>query len=165
MEIKEILVPIDFSECTKPTMEYALLFQQRYGARLVLLHVLSKAFEVYATETSPAEGLFMHSGDVLIYRGTGGQEVRRDFGMETQWKLKDLVPVSLHDQVQTEVRVGDPSVEIVRLAYELRVDMIIMGTHGRTGLSHLVMGSVAERVVRYSPVPVLTVRPASQPCA
>ena len=73
-------------------------------------------------------------------------------------RLHDLVPQAFHNTWGVEIAAGHPAEAIVRVAQERKADLIVMGTHGRTGLQHVLLGSVAEKVVRLAPCPVLTVR-------
>ena len=84
--------------------------------------------------------------------------IRRDSGEAALTRLRDLVPEAFRGPWGVEIAVGRPADTIVRLARERNADLIVMATHGRTGLEHVVMGSVAEKVVRLAPCPVLTVK-------
>jgi nucleotide-binding universal stress UspA family protein len=84
--------------------------------------------------------------------------VRHDYREVTLTRLRDLVPEAFRGTWEVEIAVGRPADTIVRLARERNVDLIVMATHGRTGLGHAVLGSVAEKVVRLAPCPVLTVK-------
>jgi len=166
MNVKKILVPTDFSEYSNEALQYALMFLENSQGEIILLHVLPKAFEVYTTDIGSDEQLFRTREDETGLTGGGfthhdyeRREIRRDLTEEARVKLLDLVPIASQKQVEIEIRVGEPYQEILNIAQEQSVDMIVMGTHGRTGLSHLLMGSVAERVVRQSTVPVMTLSP------
>jgi nucleotide-binding universal stress UspA family protein len=165
MKLKKILGPMDFSEGSKEALRYALMLQEQYQSHLILLHVLSRAFETYTVAEGQVPGqrfVPTPGGGVLLYPDPSGKQIRRDLVEEAHWKIKDLVPVAQKERFQSEIRIGDPADEILKVAKEEGVDLIVMGTHGRTGLPHLWMGSVAERVVRLSPVPVLTIRPLAK---
>ncbi len=82
----------------------------------------------------------------------------QDHHEEALTHLRDLMPASFHGAWEVEVAAGLPADIIVRVAHERGADLIVMGTHGRTGLPHMLLGSVAEKVVRLPPCPVLTVR-------
>jgi universal stress protein A len=166
MGVEKILVPMDFSEHAQQAFHYALMLRQKYGGEIILLHVLSKAFEVYL---EAGERRFVVSGyefgideGIFTYVNPAGKEIRRDLREEAHAKLQELIPASLQQHIHTQVKIGDPAQEILATVREHGVDLIVMGTHGRTGLSHLWLGSVAERVVRLSPIPVLTLRPAEK---
>jgi universal stress protein A len=141
MNVRHILAPTDFSENSKQAVTYAFELAQKLHAKLSLLHVIE--VPVYAIEVAlPLEGL--------------EQDARRE--------LARLLPEAetAHVAVTRLVVMGVPSQRILETAADEQVDMIVMATHGRTGLSHLIMGSVTERVVRTSPCPVLTIRPPGE---
>jgi nucleotide-binding universal stress UspA family protein len=147
--ITRILVPTDFSADADTALAYALDIASRFQATVHLLHVVDDplASGVWSTEVSTAE-----------IAGLQATLVR-----DAEQRLRELVP----DQgtVSTEVRTGHAAAQILEVARERNNDLIVMGTHGRTGLAHLLMGSIAERVVRLAPCPVLTMRAAGVPQA
>jgi nucleotide-binding universal stress UspA family protein len=146
--IKTILLPTDGSECSAKALAYALSFAEQYGGCVVALHVIDQRWE------EQTRVVLAEVGQDLPQRIRKGyeEEARRILGEITDAVSKIGVPVV------SKVLTGIPSEEIVRIAQELPADIIIMGTHGRAGVSHLLLGSVAERVVRRAPCPVLTVR-------
>jgi nucleotide-binding universal stress UspA family protein len=89
--------------------------------------------------------------------------VRQDLSDEALTRLHDLVPEACRGTWEVGIAIGRPADTIVRFAREHNVDLIIMATHGRTGLEHMVLGSVAEKVVRLAPCPVLTVKYTGNP--
>lgn len=138
--LKNILVPHDFSETSDAAMQYAVALARTFGAKLEVLHVSDKARFEMATEFPLGLDLSLEDAireHLLKIMAT------RDF--------TELKPAF-------EVRTGTPYLEIVRYAKDRNVDLIVMGTHGRGFVAHAVMGSVAEKVVRHAPCPVLTVR-------
>ena len=143
IKIETILCPIDYSEGSLEALNYALHFALREPARLCIMHVIDVR---YLESYTPLEVANPDS--------------------ETVSRMKDelvgRVPENLRAKVNLEavVAVGIPVIEIIDTAKEKAADVIVMGTHGRTGLAHVIMGSVAENVVRRSPCPVLTVRQA-----
>jgi len=139
--IRKILVPIDFSDCSKKALQYALPLAKRYDAALTLLNVVP--VPPWAVGEASA-GEFFPS----LQRTSGEQE------------LGKLVAEVVRGEVtaHTVVRNGSPTLEIVEVAKSLPADIIIISTHGRSGLMHAFLGSVAEHVVRHSPCPVLVVR-------
>jgi universal stress protein A len=145
MEVRHLLVPTDFSEGSKPALEYALGLAQTFGAKLTLLHVVE--LPSYLTDAHTAVHLSMAMRDVM--QGSAQRE------------LAHLLPEGWGAAVEVahQVALGVPHQKILATAVAEQVDWIVMATHGRTGLSHLLMGSVAERVVRTAPCPVLTIRP------
>jgi universal stress protein A len=143
MDIKRILVPIDFSAGSLKALASACDLGQRFGAELVLLHVVEP---IYVPDPYVAA-----SPEVL----------------ETRWNAAKMEMARLRAdlerqgrRVRTLVRDGAPSQIIVDTARSTDTDLIVMGTHGRTGLAHMWIGSVAEKVVRTAGCPVLTVRGA-----
>ena len=148
MEFKRILAPTDFSAFGEVGLQAAAELASRVGARLTLLHVIAEGeLEALATARQPRHPVDLVYQDIetaLVdqFRRVVPAEVRRDLAVEAV------------------VTVGTAAVEIVRTARLKGADMVVMGTHGRTGLARMVMGSVTEQVVRRAPCPVLTVRPA-----
>ncbi len=166
MPFKHLLVPTDFSEPANGALRYAIEEAVLHRARLTLLHVLPADTQTdvhYVTGAPLAgpEGGF----DVLAGGRVGGSApvappeiVRRDLSAEVQTQLRDLVANAFRGPWEVEVALGHPADTIVRVAQERGVDLIVMSTHGRTGLQHVLLGSVAEKVVRLAPCPVLTVK-------
>jgi nucleotide-binding universal stress UspA family protein len=147
---KTILVPHDFSSSANHAAAIARDEAKTHGAKILLLHVvdLPSSFQPHT---------------VIVPDDTGAPINVKDFAVkQAEQHLADLSARLGKDGVsaQTFVRIGKPEDEIVRFAQENNVDLITMGTHGRTGLAHMLVGSVAERVVRTSTVPVLTIRHA-----
>ena len=141
MRIATILVPVDFSASSVPACEFALDLAARFGARVNLLHVIENNtlpdFEKFPLVRNPQNLIAKVKKDLVVLARKGGHPV---------------VPV------QAEVRVGSPWQEIVAAASRLNADLIVLPTHGYSGLKHLLLGSVAERVVRHAPCPVLVLR-------
>ena len=138
MMAKKILVPTDFSTTTKAAMQLATSLARDSGAALVILHV----------EEPP----MAYGGGEFYY---GIQEPDQD---ELLRMLHEFVPADPAVPYVHRSVTGDPAHTIVRVAEEEDVDMIVMASHGRTGLTRLLMGSVAEVVVRHAKCPVLTVK-------
>jgi nucleotide-binding universal stress UspA family protein len=139
-DTKAILVPTDLSDRSRPGLEYAIEMANRLGAKVHLLHVLEPATAfpvIYAGIVSEAE--FMGRREEAVSKAL------------TQF-AGDYAP-----RVELAQRIGTPFVEVIRFARERGVDLIVMTTHGRTGVTHMLIGSVAERVVRKAPCPVLVV--------
>jgi universal stress protein A len=139
--LKRILVPVDFSDCSKKALAYAVPFAKQFGAEIVLTHVVHPF--IPAPELTPIQT------DAIIAEMRGG-------GKSELEKLR----LSITDDVKitTVLRVGHPAHEIVKAAAETDADLILLSTHGRTGLGRVFFGSVAEHVTRYARCPVLTVR-------
>jgi nucleotide-binding universal stress UspA family protein len=138
LPIHTILHPTDFSTWSKSAFDLACALARDYHARLVVVHVKPPQLmggEVHALITTP-------------------EEVNRELRAE----LDELQPHDPAVKVERVLKEGDAAEEILRLAKEIASDVIVVGTHGRTGLSRVVMGSVAEAVSREAPCPVLTVK-------
>ena len=145
IEIRSILAPTDFSAHSERAVRYACGLAERLGAELHLLHVLS---EILPAGPDP---LLMPVMPPEYY------EENEERARETLGRL--LQPAwGSPRSVVTAVRWGSPVEAIVAYAVDLKVDLIVIATHGRTGLSHVLLGSVAERIVREAPCPVLTIR-------
>ncbi|HEX5057980.1 MAG TPA: universal stress protein [Kofleriaceae bacterium] len=149
---KTILVPHDFSSSANHAVAIARDEAKAHGANLLLLHVID-----LPTAIKP---------DITIVPDENGAPINiKDYAIkQAEAHLADLAARVAKDGVaaQTFLRIGKPEDEIVKFATENKVDLIAMGTHGRTGLEHLLVGSVAERVVRMSPCAVLTIRSAKE---
>jgi universal stress protein A len=145
-----ILVPTDFSPASERVLAYARALAERFGASLHLLHVVEDP--VMAAAWSEA-----YAFDVA------GLQAR--FREEAERRLTEVAASLTGVTVTTDVLDGSPARTIAAAAGDKGMDLIVMGTHGRSGLSHLLLGSVAERVVRSAPCPVLTVREAVTPLA
>jgi len=146
MGIRQILAPTDFSEFSKQAVQWAYELAQTFGAKLALLHVIE--------ELPPYIGFIPPGGAATVLEH-----------LERQARLDLAQPLAKAEDVKVEVIcqavVGTPYHKILEVAAAEKVDLIVMATHGRTGLSHLMTGSVAERVVRTAPCPVLTIRPTA----
>jgi len=142
IEIHKILCPLDFSEYAEHALLYAKAFARAHGAELLLLHVIETPVAYMAPDVVlPAETLESQRV-ACTEKLTAMAAAVRDEHAATTWLLVD----------------GNPLVLIVETAASHNVDLIVMGTHGRTGLAHVLLGSVAETVVRRAPCPVLTVK-------
>jgi len=147
MEIRHLLVPTDFSEASQQALAYAVGVARACGAKLTLLHVVE--LPSYVTD-----------GHAPAHQSTA---LRDELRAAAHRELARLLPegAGILVEIARQVVVGVPHQQIVETAVAARADWIVMATHGRTGLSHLVMGSVAERVLRTAPCPVLTLRAAA----
>jgi len=143
--LQTILVPTDFSETSDGAVRYGRALAEAFSSRLHLLHVVpdpyAQPWSVEATGISIAE---------LVV--SWEQDARR--------RLEAVIPAAERAAVPVELAVctGHPFLEIIRYAKEHNADLIVMGTHGRGPVAHMFLGSVAEKVVRKAPCPVLTVR-------
>jgi nucleotide-binding universal stress UspA family protein len=158
-----ILIPTDFSPAANHALGIAFEEAAQHQTELTMLHIMQHhaATEVYYIKGAPENqfGFESEIGGTLPSPQIAHPEmIRRDHNEEALAQLRDLVPDSFTRPWHVQVAIGDPADAIVRIAQEIGADLIVMGTHGRTGLQHVFLGSVAEKVVRHSPCPVLTVR-------
>jgi len=142
-KIKAILVPVDFTEYSNKAVDYAVVIASQFRAKILLLHVIEQ-FTYSVTDTIQ---MVNHYAALKAVAEPLMESLRRGVSRKG-------VPVN------TLVARGNPYLKIVEQARKSRSNLIVMGTHGRTGIPHLVIGSVAERVIRLAPCPVLTVRGA-----
>ncbi len=144
INIKKILVPTDFSEFGEQALLYGSELAKRFGAELHLLNVVQDAVAMF-----PEPNMM----------GTSMNDLVADMQHLAKKQLAEMpnIPGSKDLQVVRQVRVGPAFLEIVRYAKKTGIDLIVIGTHGRTGIKHMLLGSVAEKVVRKAPCPVLTV--------
>jgi len=165
MAFRHVLVPTDFSEPANHALRVAMEEATLHNAKVTLLHVQPSdtGTDVYYVSGAPAAGL--EAGFDVVAGGRLGMSpvseptvVRRDSSDEALAKLHELVPKGFPGTWQVALAVGRPADAIVRLAQERHVDLIVMATHGRTGLGHVLLGSVADKVVRLAPCPVLTIK-------
>lgn len=142
IKIKRILVPTDFSEPGKSALLYAVAFADQFGAAVDLIHVV---------EPPPP-------GALLNY--TPLQELKDSLRSDAEEQMEELHEAwaDYAFPVNRLIVEGHPFVEILRHAKESETDLIVMGTHGRGAIAHMLLGSVTERIVRKAPCPVLTVR-------
>jgi nucleotide-binding universal stress UspA family protein len=143
-DIRTILLTTDFSDTSKKAFDPALTLARRFGAKIVLAYV----------EEDRLPPL------VIEYMAVGVEEIlgqQREIAADRLKELAATLPDEV-GEVEPVVALGTPHVEIVRLAEEHEVDLIVMATHGRGYISHAILGSTAERVLRRSPCPVLIVR-------
>jgi universal stress protein A len=143
--IKTILVPIDFSDASAAARRYACALARAFGSDVHLLHVVQDPY----VQPWAAEAFGVSLAGVL-----------ERWEQDAKTQLDGMRPSGeMADRIHCVTRVGHPFVEIVNYAAEHAIDLIVMGTHGRGPVAHMLLGSVAERVVRRAPCPVLTVRP------
>lgn len=140
--IKRILYPTDFSEASQEALKYALFLAKSFSAHLLLLHLVEP---VYTTAIA---------GDSLELVGQLESRIEED----AQKKLQEISNQVKYEKIEALVLRGRAFSGIIETTKEKTIDLIVMGTHGRSGLSHLLMGSTAEKVVRKSSCPVLTVK-------
>jgi universal stress protein A len=142
LTLNKILVPVDFSEFSLKAAHYAVCFAEQFGATINLFYALEQPSYISGT-------------DGIVITLPEGELVRH-----AQEKLRAIASneLKMTGSVKLEVRVGRPYEEIVKYAKEMQIDLIIIATHGYTGLKHAFLGSTTERVVQHAPCPVLVVR-------
>jgi nucleotide-binding universal stress UspA family protein len=147
LTLKTVLVPTDFSEASESALRYGKAMAEAFGASLHVVHVM--------------EDLLAHAWAAEVYVSSMPQ-LRDEIEKESQQRLGTLLTDGERKALRAETALlaGNPFLEIIRYAKTHGVDLIVMGTHGRGPIAHMLLGSVAEKVVRKSPCPVLTVREA-----
>lgn len=141
--LRKVLVPVDFSDPSRKAVRYAKVFAQQFEASITLLHTVEPL-------TYPPDFAFVP----LL-----PPDVEEKRTQEIQNQLENLAKsVGADIQVNSVLRTGRPWQEIVRFAKEDDTDLLVISTHGYTGLKHALLGSVAEKIVRHAPCPVLVVR-------
>jgi nucleotide-binding universal stress UspA family protein len=153
LHLKRILAPTDFSEHSNHALRYAAGLAQQFGATLVLLHVVSnEALESISKAHVPPVPVDKVYEDLT-------REIHEQYAMHVASEVRKAL------EIEILVLPGAPFVEIIRVARLKGADVIVMATHGRTGLSHALVGSVTEKVVRKAPCPVLSIRPVGSEAA
>lgn len=161
LEFKRVLCPVDLSKFSLEALRLAVKVAESADAMLDILHVIHNPFdEMYfgaITQTDPA----------LIDAYAAEPQKRAKILRATEEHSEVLLKQFCHDEVKGlakvryHIRDGDPFEGIVDAAEDFMTDLIVLSTHGRTGIRRLVIGNVAEKVVRHAPCPVLTVKPAA----
>jgi universal stress protein A len=142
LKLKRIMVPIDFSKASINALKYAIPFAEESGASLYLVHVVEPA-----SFLNDLPSVALAKPDEAVAKAAKEKLVAL-----ANEEIEELIPV------YPQIRIGRAYEEITVLAKSLNVDLIIIATHGYTGLKHAFLGSTAERVVRCAPCPVLVVR-------
>ena len=143
IQLTRILLPSDFSELSSAATKYACALADQFNAELHMLHV-------HESVVIPEYAMGI-DWDKLTQDAKKDADARMDKLLDPAWaEGKTIIKATLS---------GPPFLEIIRYAKELEIDLIVIATHGRSGVAHMLIGSVAERVVRKAPCPVLTVRP------
>jgi len=147
LSIKSVLVPTDFSDASATALTYGMGVADAFGASLHLVHVM--------------EDLLAHAWAAEVYVAAA-PNLREEIERESRQRLDSMLPEADRERLRAEIALlsGNPFLEIIRYAKAHDIDLIVMGTHGRGPIAHMLLGSVAEKVVRKSPCPVLTVRDA-----
>jgi len=144
-EIKNILFPLDFSSASEKVLPYARYMAEKLGAKLYLMFVVEELAK-YANFYVPHSAL---------------DNLEEEMLEAAKKKMENFVAQHLEDStnLETIITLGDIAEEIIRAVEEKEIDLIVMGTHGRKGLEKILLGSVAERVVKKAPCPVMTINP------
>jgi len=144
MEIKKILCATDFSESSLNSLSYAVDLAKRYGAKLYLIHVI---YDVVKTSSWYVPHVSL-------------DEMYKDMTKDAKAQLEKTFIDEMRGfkDIEHVVLTGNPYQEISRFAEENKIDLIVIGTQGKTGLDRMLFGSTAEQVVRHAPCPVITVR-------
>jgi universal stress protein A len=140
-EFKTVLCPTDFSEASGRAIEYGARFVRLSEGLLLIAHVIHIPTEQYRDEAGEVLGF-----DVLKRRA------------EAQLSQACDRYAGGYHRTQLLLDIGDPFTQLMAIASDQRVDLIVTATHGRSGIGHLIMGSVAEKIIRHAPCPVLVVR-------
>ncbi len=144
LKISKILVPLDFSEYSKMALDYAIAFAKKFQSELILVYVIEPI--VYPSDF----GL----GQIPI------NQVDFEIQSKAEEELRKIINEKIPQEIKANyiVKTGKPFIEIINTAEETKSELIIIASHGHTGIEHILFGSTAEKVVRKSPVPVLTLR-------
>ncbi|MDR4503415.1 MAG: universal stress protein [Candidatus Scalindua sp.] len=145
IKIKRILFPTDFSPCAEHALKYALTFASEHKAKLYVMHVVG---DFYSPSVTGENGEPADPPDF------------KKMEAEAKKAIQQLIPERFMEELEVEniIVQGTPFREIVKSAKKYNVDLITIATHGRKGISHMLMGSTAERVVQMAPCPVLTIK-------
>lgn len=146
IKLQKILCSVDFSECSLEALNYAIHLALRENATLYLIHIVDSRIYDYGGPIYEPEATVIQP------------KMDQEFNDRLKDKLLEKVPKEMKEKVETVISFGVPFLEILKTAKGYDIDLIVMGTHGRSGLLHILIGSVAEKVVRKAPCPVLTVR-------
>jgi len=161
-----ILVPVDFSTYSANALRYAVGIADRFASSIMVLHVIPRETTTHAVyqHLGYRDLPFMFLDPMRPQSAPAvppevAEDVVVDLREQAYTALQAFLPTQIaHHAVELRVLVGHPFARILETAVHEKVALIVLGTHGRTGLAHLIMGSVAERVVRLAPCPVLTVQ-------
>ena len=144
LEIKKILVPIDFSDYSKSSLKYATNFANKFNAGITLIYVVEPV--IYPPDFS--------MGQIAI------PSVNAEWDLKAKEELEKLGKQEIPESIKVSIliKTGKPFLEIIDTAADENIDLIIIATHGHSGVEHILFGSTAEKVVRKAPCPVLTLR-------
>jgi len=146
IQIQRILFPTDFSDLAQCAWEYASGVAEKFGAELYCLHVVDDAYQYWST-----------LGPESIPIGPPPEDLMQ-LGRSRMERFRTEHLQGLPRPVTTQVAMGRPFAEIIAYAREQKIDLIVMGTHGRGAIAHALLGSTTEKVVRKAPCPVMTIR-------
>jgi nucleotide-binding universal stress UspA family protein len=154
--MKKILIAIDYDASADHIAQEGYALAKAMKAQPILLHVTSDGSNFYSTNYSPIMGFGIFSNETMVEKDSAValRKFAMEFLEETKRKLND-------DSIETIVENGESAENIVAVSEELKADMIVMGTHARKGLSKMILGSVAEKVLHHSKVPMLII-PAAE---
>lgn len=142
IRINRILVAVDFSESSRKALQYAVGFAKEFGGSITLVHVLNVPYG---------------AGEAAMV--VEFEAFQKSFHLDAEKKMASLLAEFAGSvEADTVITTGGPYREIIKLADERQIDLIVVGTHGRTGIGHFLLGSTAERIVRHAHTPVLVVR-------
>ena len=144
INIKKILCPVDFSDCSKIALDYSVSLAKKYEAQILILHVVETSF--------PDPEYIAICEDM--------EKIHTQLTIQAETKISKLKENLINEKIKTTpiISTGKPFVEIIKCCKENNVDLVVIGSHGQSGLSHILFGSTAEKVVRKSPCGVLTVK-------
>jgi len=149
MLVRRILIPVDYSDTSKTALDYGTELALKFGAAIDIVHVWDRP--TYVTDAV----LVQRPGEA--HKPIG--ELIRENAQRDMTEFLSRVTIPEGVSMQSRLLSGEPSATLVEELKKGQHDLVVLGTHGRTGFAHLLLGSVAERLVRLSPVPVLTVPP------
>ena len=148
MSFKEVVVPTDFSEHSMRAVDYAVEIAQKFDSNLHVVYIIEPLLQVADVSWSSVDFEQLNKA----HKESAEKQIAK--------VIEESVPEGV--QASSEILFGKPFVEIVKYARDQNADLIVMATHGRGAISHILMGSTAEKVVRKAPCPVLTVKHPAQ---
>lgn len=162
LDFKKILCPVDLSTFSLDGLKLAVKVAESSAAALDILHVIHNPFDdIYMTEITQTDPALI---DAYAKEPQRRAAVLRATEEHSEVLLKQFChdAVQHYGKVRYHVRRGDPFEAILDAAEDFATDLVVLATHGRTGLKRLVIGNVAEKIVRHAPCPVLTVKPKAE---
>lgn len=145
VQINRVLIPVDFSENSQRAVNYGLSIARTYGAKVYMMHVISQRI-VDAIHELSIKG---YKGDFV--------EIMKDVRRDREKEMKALAASFEGIEIEFIIKEGKPGPEIVDIAKELNVDLIVIGHQGRSALGSILLGSVAQYVVNHTPCPILVI--------